>query len=141
MEGSPIRQIVKDAFDAWMTGRAYVTEIFADAMQWEIVGHSVASKQYTSKQQFIDEVLHPFGARFRKDAPFRPVRIRGIYVDGNTSIVLWDGEGTTLNGTPYKNTYAWFMAFQDGLVVNATAFYDSISFNELWGQVQPQSQP
>ena len=28
-------------------------------------------------------------------------------------------------------------AFQDGLVVEATAFFDSIAFNELWTEVAP----
>jgi uncharacterized protein len=33
-------------------------------------------------------------------------------------------------------TYAWIMTLRDGLVVNGTAFYDSIAFNELW-QITP----
>jgi len=50
---------------------------------------------------------------------------------------MWDGEGTRLDGNPYENTYAWFMRFREGLVVEATAFFDSIAFNELWGEVSP----
>lgn len=57
--------------------------------------------------------------------------VRGIYADGDTVVVLWDGEGIRLDGKPYENTYAWFMRFHEGLVVEATAFYDSIAFNEL----------
>jgi uncharacterized protein len=38
--------------------------VFAPGMAWRIEGHSAASKEYSSKQQFIDEVLAPFGARF-----------------------------------------------------------------------------
>jgi ketosteroid isomerase-like protein len=29
------------------------------------------------------------------------------------------------------------MTFRDGLVAEATAFYDSIAFNELWDEVGP----
>jgi uncharacterized protein len=29
------------------------------------------------------------------------------------------------------------MRMRDGLVVDGTAFYDSISFNDLWSRVQP----
>jgi uncharacterized protein len=54
-------------------------------------------------------------------------------------VVHWDGEGTRLDGKPYENTYAWFMRFRDGLVVEATAFYDSITFNELWDEVTPKN--
>jgi hypothetical protein len=52
-------------------------------------------------------------------------------------IVLWDGRGTANDGKAYENSYAWFMKTRDGKVVDGTAFYDSISFNELWSRVQP----
>ena len=29
------------------------------------------------------------------------------------------------------------MSFREGLVVEATVFFDSIAFNELWGEVSP----
>ena len=131
------REIVAEAFDAWSRGAGYVSSIFAEEMTWEIVGRSRAAGRYGSTQQFMDEVLHPFGARFRPDEPFRPVTVRGIYADGDTVVVLWDGEGTTTAGTTYRNTYAWFMTLQDGKVVDGTAFYDSIAFDELWAGVSP----
>jgi ketosteroid isomerase-like protein len=131
------RDIVSKAFEAWAEGSGYVSSIFADDMTWEIVGHSAASKKYENTQQFVDEVLQPFGARFASDTPFRPVTIRGIYADGDTVVVMWDGAGTTVVGTEYRNTYAWFMTLADGKVIDGTAFYDSISFNELWENVTP----
>jgi uncharacterized protein len=69
-------------------------------MTWEITGRSAVSKKYANTQQFIDGVLHPFGARFSSSDPFRPVSIRAIYDDeGNsTVIVVWDGQGTTTAG-------------------------------------------
>jgi len=131
------REIVADAFAAWSRGEGYVASIFADEMTWEIVGRSQAAGRYGSTRQFMDEVLHPFGARFSPDAPFRPVTIRGVYADGDTVVVLWDGEGTTTAGTTYRNTYAWFLTLRDGKVVDGTAFYDSIAFNDLWNRVSP----
>lgn len=136
------RELVTQAFAAWSDGTGYVTSIFAEEMTWEIVGHSAASRKYASKQEFIDEVLAPFGARFSTEEPFRPVNIRGIFADdpSSTVIVLWDGSGITRIGTRYENTYAWFMTLRDGAVVDGTAFYDSISFNELWEKVSPAEQ-
>lgn len=133
------RQIITDAFTAWSAGTSYITDIFAAHMRWEIVGRSAASRSYDSTEQFVEEVLRPFGARFSIQAPFRPVNIRAIYADDtqDTVAVVWDGEGITVAGTTYRNTYAWFMTFEDGKVVNATAFYDSIAFNELWETVSP----
>jgi uncharacterized protein len=131
------RSLVSSAFAAWKDGRAYISDLFADDLRWEIAGRSQASKVYNSKRQFIDEVLAPFGARFDPTQPFRPVNVRAIYADGDTVVVLWDGEGTTRVGTTYRNTYAWFLTLRAGLVVDAVALYDSIAFNELWDDVTP----
>jgi len=38
---------------------------------------------------------------------------------------------------PYANSHAWFMTMRDGKVIDGTAFYDSISFNDLWTRVEP----
>jgi ketosteroid isomerase-like protein len=32
---------------------------------------------------------------------------------------------------------AWFMTFEDGKVIDGTAFVDSIAFNALWKRVKP----
>ncbi len=47
-------------------------------------------------------------------------------------IAFCDGAGTTVVGSVYENTYVWIMTFKDGQIVDGTAFYDSISFNDLW---------
>jgi uncharacterized protein len=132
------REIIRRAFDAWRRGAAPITNVFAPEMVWRIEGHSAASKEYGSKQQFIDEVLTPFGDRFTVSEPFRPVTIRGVFADDDTVIVIWDGRGIARNGRPYENSYAWIMKLADGLVIDGTAFYDSISFNDLWDRVRPR---
>jgi ketosteroid isomerase-like protein len=130
------RTIIRQAFEHWHNGTGTITDVFAVDMIWRIEGHS-ASKEYSSKQEFIDRVLGPFGARFTTSDPFRPITIRSVYADGDTVIVLWDGRGIAIDGQPYDNSYAWFMKLRGGLVIDGTAFYDSISFNELWARVQP----
>jgi uncharacterized protein len=132
------RGIIRQAFDAWRQGAGPITDVFAPDMVWRIEGHSAASKEYTSRQQFVDEVLASFAARFTVSEPFRPATIRGIYADDDTVIVVWDGRGTANDGQPYENSYAWIMKLADGKVVDGTAFYDSISFNDLWARVRPR---
>jgi uncharacterized protein len=133
------RQTIRQAFAAWQQGTGPITDVFAPELVWRIEGHSLASKEYGSRQQFIDEVLTPFGARFRPSALFRPITIRSVHADGDTVIVCWDGHGIANDGQPYENSYAWFMKLRDGKVIDGTAFYDSISFNDLWTRVQPRS--
>jgi uncharacterized protein len=132
------REIIRQAFDAWRQGTGAITDVFALDMVWRIEGHSAVSKEYPSKREFIDEVLAPFGARFPESEPFRPVTIRAIYADDDNVIVIWDGRGIASDGRPYENSYAWVMKLADGKVIDGTAFYDSISFNDLWDRVQPR---
>jgi ketosteroid isomerase-like protein len=132
------RETVRQAFEAWSAGTQQITDLFAPDMVWRVEGHSLASKEYKNKQQFIDEVLAPFAARFDPSKPFRPIAIRAVHADGDTVIVLWDGRGIANDGKPYENSYAWFMQLRDGKVIDGTAFYDSISFNDLWTRVQPR---
>jgi ketosteroid isomerase-like protein len=131
------REIIRRAFEAWRDGTAPITDVFAPDMVWRIEGHSLASREYESRDRFVDEVLAPFGARFANGEPFRPSRVRSIHADGDTVIVVWDGRGVANDGQPYENSYAWIMRLADGKVVDGTAFYDSISFNELWDRVRP----
>ncbi|MGY1808730.1 nuclear transport factor 2 family protein [Blastococcus sp. SYSU D00669] len=126
------RALVTAAFEAWQRGDGHVSALFAEDMRWEIVGRSRAAGRYGSAREFADGVLAPFAARFPADAPFRPVRIRSVLADGDDVVVVWDGEGTTTAGTTYRNTYAWFLTLRDGAVVEGTAFFDSIAFDELW---------
>jgi ketosteroid isomerase-like protein len=136
-EAEANRATVAAAFEAWRDFGRAIADTFAPEMTWRIVGHSAASRSYPDKAAFVDEVLAPFGHRFSSADPFRPVRIDGVYADGDTVVVRWDGRGTTINDTVYENTYAWFMQMCDGKVIDDVAFYDSISFNELWAQVVP----
>jgi ketosteroid isomerase-like protein len=131
------REIIREAFEAWRQGTGPITDVFAPGMVWRIEGHSAAAREYRGTQQFVDEVLAPFGARFAGGEPFRPVTIRGVYADGDTVVVIWDGRGIANDGRPYENSYAWIMKLDNGKVVDGTAFFDSISFDDLWSRVQP----
>jgi ketosteroid isomerase-like protein len=137
MSADANRSAVRDAFEAWQAGTGPITDLFADDMVWRIEGHSLASREYADKRAFVDEVLAPFGARFAAGEAFRPVNIRCVVADGDTVVVVWDGRGVANDGKTYENSYAWIMRMRDGEVVDGTAFYDSLSFNDLWTRVAP----
>jgi ketosteroid isomerase-like protein len=63
--------------------------------------------------------------------------VRNIYAEGDTVIVFFDASGTARDGKPYANTYAWFLSLENGKVVKASAFFDSIVFNDFRQRVQP----
>jgi ketosteroid isomerase-like protein len=131
------RGIIRRAFEAWQDGTGAIADVFAPDMVWRIEGHSLASREYHGRDEFIDDVLTPFGERFRRGERFRPTTIRSITADGDIVVVIWDGRGVANDGQPYANSYAWIMRLADGQVIDGTAFYDSISFNDLWTRVRP----
>ena len=132
------RQVIHDAFEAWRDGTGGIADVFARDMVWRIEGHSLASREYRDAPEFVDEVLAPFAARFADGERFRPVHVRSIHADGDTVIVVWDGHGVANDGLPYDDSYAWVLKMRDGKVIDGTAFYDSISFNELWQRIEPR---
>jgi ketosteroid isomerase-like protein len=127
------KAIVQRAFDAWAAGTGSPYDLLADDATWTITGNSLASKTYDGREAFIGEVIRPFNARM--SVGLKPT-VRQMYTDGDTVIVFFDASGTAKDGIPYANTYAWFLELRDGKITHASAFFDSIAFNELWRRVQ-----
>jgi len=128
------KAIVQERFEAWRTGAGSPFDLLADDATWTIVGHSVVSKTYGDRETFLREVIRPFNARMREG--LKPV-IREIFADGDRVIILFDAGAVARDGELYSNTYAWFLHMRDGKVADATAFFDSIAFDDLWRRVQP----
>lgn len=128
------KSIVEASFKAWSDGTGSPYDLLADDATWTIVGRSAASRTYHGREAFMRDVIRPFNARMRE--PLKPT-IRRVYTDGNTVIVFFDARGTARDGKPYVNTYAWFLELRDGKVTAASAFFDSLEFNELWARVAP----
>ena len=91
------KAVVRAGFDAWSSGTGIPYDLLADDASWTIVGHSAASKTYSSKEAFISEVIRPFNARM--SVGLKPT-IRNIYAEGDTVIVFFDGSGTARDVNP-----------------------------------------
>jgi ketosteroid isomerase-like protein len=126
------KALVEEKFAAWAAGTGSPYDLLADDATWTITGNSFASKTYDSREAFLREVIRPFNARM--SVGLKPT-IRSIYADGDTVIIFFDAAGTARDGRRYVNTYAWFLRLANGKVVSASAFFDSIAFNDLWQRV------
>lgn len=130
------KALVRASFDRWREASGGPFELLADHVEWTIVGSSPLAKTYRSKQEFIDAVIAPFNARMAK--PLVPT-VRGIFADGDTVIILFDGEATVIDGKPYRNTYTWYFQMKDAKVLKAIAFFDNRDFDEFWNRVSPKT--
>lgn len=128
------RTLVEHAFAKWSAGIGGPYDLLAPDATWTIVGHSDASRTYPNRDAFMNEVIHPFNARMSQG--LKPT-IRQLTTDGDNVIIFFDAAGVAKDGKPYDNTYAWFWEMRDGRVVRAHAFYDAITFNDLWRRVRP----
>lgn len=127
-------EVVTKAFDAWRAGSGSPFDLLNQDAPWTIVGHSVAARRYPNKQSFMDEVIKPFNARMRE----RLVpQVHDLVADGDRVVIRFDARAVARDGVPYTNSYAWFLKMQDGKIVEATAFFDSIAFDEFWSRVTP----
>jgi len=128
------KALVTASFEAWANGTGSPYNLLADDATWTIVGKSLASKTYASREAFMSEVIRPFNARMK--VGLKPT-IRRIYADGDSVVIFFDANGTARDDKPYANTYAWFFDMRDGKVVKGTAFFDSIVFDDFWTRVSP----
>lgn len=130
------RRAVEAGFEKWRRGTGNFFDLLASDAKWTITGQSAAAGKYHSRRDFMDMVIIPFNARL--STPLVPT-VQAIYADGDMVIVLWDGKAIARDGKAYENTYSWYLKMRDGKIVNATAFFDSIAFNDLWKRVRPQN--
>lgn len=129
------KQKVEAALTAWSNGGS-VLGVLSEGIKWTVLGDSLIAGTTVGMNELNAKINVPFGARFAHSTEkFRPVEIKGIYGDGDMVIAQFVGRGIANDGTPYINNYAWFLKMKDGLVIEGTAFFDAVRFNDLWTRV------
>ncbi|MFC3159777.1 hypothetical protein SAMN05443633_106135 [Chryseobacterium arachidis] len=122
------KEIITKAFEKWHNGDGNFFDLLNDDMQWEITGSTPYSKTYTSKQQFLDEVIIPLNKKLK--VKIKPT-VRNIFADNDMVIALWDGEATALDDKPYRSSYSWYMKMKNGKITHVIAFLDGIEFTDI----------
>lgn len=126
------KKIIQQGFDHWTNGTGSFFDLLTDDLQWTIAGSTSLSKTYTSKKQFMDEVIIPLNNRLsKKIIP----QLTGLYADGDMVIALWNGKATATDGKPYNANYSWNMQMKNGKIFKVTAFLDSIEFNDIMTRI------
>ena len=127
------KEVISKAFQEWHNGAGNFFDLLSDDMHWEITGSTPYSKVYTSKQQFLDEVIIPLNKKLK--VKIKPT-VRNIFVDRDMVIALWDGEATALDDKPYRSSYSWYLKMKAGKIVQVTAFLDGIEFSDVMKRIK-----
>jgi ketosteroid isomerase-like protein len=128
------RALVAQGFRAWADGSGSPYELLADQVRWTITGNSLAGRTYPGREAFLSEVIRPFNARMRD--PLVP-EVHRLYAEGDTVIAHFDARGVARDGGAYVNSYVWILRLEQGRIIEAQAFFDSIAFDDLWRRVTP----
>ena len=128
------RPLVIKGMQAWADGTGSPYDLLAENARWTIAGTSLAAKTYPSKEAFMSEVIRPFNARMgeRLVPP-----VHRAYAEDDTVIVHFDARGMARDGKSYANSYAWILRMEGRQIVEAYAFFDSKTFDDLWTRVAP----
>lgn len=127
------KEIITKAFRGWNKGTGNFFDLLTDDMHWEITGSTPYSRVYTSKQQFLEEVIIPLNQKLK--VKIKP-SVRNIFADHDMVIALWDGEATALDGKPYRSSYSWYMKMKNGKITEVVAFLDGIEFTDIMKRIQ-----
>lgn len=125
---------VRHAFENWQQGKGSVFDLLAPDATWTVTGSSAISGVYTSKTAFLEQAVRPVSSRLA--TPIVPT-VQSIVTEDDVVVVLWNGEATTLDRKPYKNTYLWHMTFKDGQITRVIAFLDTQVLEDLIQRVKP----
>lgn len=126
------KQLIQKGFDNWANKTGSFFDLLADDVQWTITGSTPLSKTYTSKRQFLSEVIDPLNQRLSvRIVP----QVRHLYADGDTVIAIWDGTAVASDGKPYNATYEWNMQIKNGKIARVIAFLDGIEFADIFKRI------
>ena len=117
------KQIAQDAFAAWARGDSSAFfRLLADDVHWTVIGTTEISGSFTSRREFIDRAASKITAVLAK--PLVP-KLVSLLADGDLVSVQWEAESETKSGRPYRQTYSWVLRFEQGRIVEGTAYLDT----------------
>lgn len=131
------RAIVDAAFEKWRGGTYVFQELLAPDVVWTIHGSGPVAGTYRNQKDFIERASLPLTSRLA--TPVLP-QVHGLFADGDTVIIRFDGTATTTSGAPYRNQFVWIFKMKDGLVVNAEAFLDLAAYQQVVDNNAPRAE-
>lgn len=122
------REIVRQAFNAWVAGESVFDRLLAEDIVWTIHGSDPVAGTYSGREVFVEQAAEPLVSRLR--TPITP-EVHAIWAEGNAVIVRFDGSATTTAGNRYENQFLWIFWMAEGVVTRAEAFLDLAAYRDV----------
>jgi uncharacterized protein len=95
----------------------------ADEVDWTVEGTHPLAGHYRGKAEFIQSTF----VRLARVLPNGvKLKVKQLYVDGDTTIAELHSTSTTNEGAEFANDYCWICRFQDDVIVEVRAYLDSM---------------
>ncbi len=94
----------------------------ADDIEWTIIGTTGLSGTYRGKEEVIEGMITPLGARLDGHVKFD---FEGFIAEGDEVVMRARGTGRSVTGEPYNNTYCIVSKIVDGKVREMTDYVDT----------------
>ncbi len=117
------RRAVQEAFLPWEQGDSGpFFDLVADDVRWTVIGSTVASGVFESKQDLISRAFGPLMKRLDGRLVTRLV---DITAEGDKVILQHESSGVTTDGIPYEQVYCFVMKMRDLRIVEILAYLDT----------------
>ncbi|MDJ1134223.1 nuclear transport factor 2 family protein [Streptomyces iconiensis] len=101
----------------------------AENVSWTLHGKHPLAGEYTSKQAFLDQVIHRLGPMMRNGLRFQ---INRLHIGDPVTVAEMESTSIGHDGAPYDQVYAWICTFDErDTIINVHAYVDSVAVIEF----------
>ncbi len=102
-EATSNKAVVARAFEEWAAGGTRFFDVLDEDAVWTIAGSGRSAQTFHGRATFLAGGFGPIASRFA--SPMKP-KVLGLFADGDTVVIRWDGEAALTDGQTYRNGYA-----------------------------------
>ena len=123
MSAAENKQLLRHIYEQISEGNLKpLVESMADDIEWTIIGTTGLSGTYRGKEEVIEGIITPLGARLDGHVKFD---FEGFIAEGDEVVMRARGTGRSVTGEPYNNTYCIVSKIVDGKVREMTDYVDT----------------
>ncbi|UGT39703.1 nuclear transport factor 2 family protein [Nocardia yamanashiensis] len=117
------KALIRAVFDDLSAGRtAALPEAMSDDVRWTFAGNWSWSGTWSLKPTVLHQLLGPLMAQF--DGGYR-IHADLIIAEDDRVVVQAQGNGTTVEGDPYNQTYCFIFTLADGRITEVIEHCDT----------------
>jgi len=117
------KRLVREAFGPWESGDSGpFFALIAENVRWTVIGSTVVSGVYHSKQALLDAAFGPLLERL--EAP-PTTRFVDLAAEGDKIFLRFESSAVAKSGLRYEQTYCFAMVMREQRIVEIVVYLDT----------------